>query len=94
MIASIEEHFPKEVKFTRPEGGMFLWVTLPQRLSALDLFELAVKENVAFVPGTPFFVDGGGTNNMRLNFSNSDEEKIQEGIKRLGRLINKTLVEK
>jgi len=94
MIAAIEEHFPKEVKITRPDGGMFLWVTLPEKLSALELFELAVKENVAFVPGTPFFVDGGGTNNMRLNFSNSDEEKIQEGIKRLGRLINKTLVEK
>jgi 2-aminoadipate transaminase len=77
-----------------PEGGMFLWVTLPMRLSALELFKLAVKENVAFVPGAPFFVDGGGTNNMRLNFSNSDEEKIQEGIKRLGRLINKILVEK
>ena len=94
MIAAIEKNFPNEVKFTRPEGGMFLWVTLPQRLSALELFEHAVKENVAFVPGTPFFVDGGGTNNMRLNFSNSDEKRIEEGIKRLGRLIKKILAEK
>ncbi len=94
MIASIEENFPAEVKFTRPEGGMFLWVTLPERLSALKLFEYAVKENVAFVPGTPFFVDGGGTNNMRLNFSNSDEQRIEEGIKRLGLIIRKLWVKK
>ena len=94
MIAAVEENFPAEVKFTKPEGGMFLWVTLPQRLPALELFNCAVKENVAFVPGTPFYVDGGGRNCMRLNFSNSDEERIEEGIKRLGRLINKILVEK
>ena len=94
MISVIERNFPGEVKFTRPEGGMFLWVTLPQRLSALELFELAVKENVAFVPGTPFFVDGGGTNNIRLNFSNSDEQRIEEGIKRLGLIIRKLWVKK
>ena len=87
MVAAIEESFPPEVRFTRPEGGMFLWVALPERLSALELFERAVKENVAFVPGMPFFVDGGGTNCMRLNFSNADEDKIEEGIKRLGRII-------
>ena len=91
MVSAIEKHFPAEVKFTRPEGGMFLWVTLPERLSALELFECAVKENVAFVPGTPFFVDGGGANRMRLNFSNAEEERIEEGIKRLGRII-KTLL--
>jgi 2-aminoadipate transaminase len=89
MIAAIEEYFPAEVRFTRPEGGMFLWVTLPEPLSALELFEHAVKENVAFVPGTPFFVDGGGAHCMRLNFSNADEDTIEEGIKRLGRIIKK-----
>ena len=87
MVTAIEKYFPPEVKFTRPEGGMFLWVTLPEKLSALDLFEQAVKKNVAFVPGTPFFVDGGGTNNIRLNFSNSDEETIEDGIKRLGQIL-------
>ncbi|MFC1637001.1 PLP-dependent aminotransferase family protein [Planctomycetota bacterium] len=87
MVAAIEKYFPAEVRLTRPEGGMFLWVTLPERLSALELFEHAVKENVAFVPGTPFFVDGGGANCMRLNFSNADEDRIEEGIKRLGRII-------
>ena len=91
MVAAIEEYFPAEVRFTRPEGGMFLWVTLPEQLSALELFEHAVKENVAFVPGTPFFVNGGGTHCLRLNFSNADEDKIEEGIKRLGRIIKDRL---
>ena len=80
MIAAIEKYFPSEVEFTRPDGGMFLWATLPEHLSALKLFENTVKENVVFVPGTPFYVDGGGTNNMRLNFSNADENVIEEGI--------------
>jgi 2-aminoadipate transaminase len=72
---------------------MFLWVTLPENLSSLDLFERAQKENVAFVPGKAFYVDGGGNNTLRLNFSNSDEEKIQEGIKRLAKVIKKLLIE-
>ncbi|OHB80192.1 MAG: aspartate aminotransferase [Planctomycetes bacterium RBG_16_55_9] len=91
MVAAIEECFPAEVRFTRPEGGMFLWVTLPERLSALKLFEHAIRENVAFVPGSPFFVDGGGVNCMRLNFSNADQDKIEEGIRRLGRIMKDLL---
>lgn len=91
MVAAIEENFPQEVHCTRPEGGMFLWVTLPEQLSALELFNRAVEEKVAFVPGTPFFVDGGGKNNMRLNFSNSDEDKINEGIRRLGKIMKNLL---
>lgn len=87
MVAAIEDHFPAAVDFTRPEGGMFIWATLPATLSAMDLFERAVEQKVAFVPGTPFFVDGGGEHNMRLNFSNADEETIKEGIARLGRII-------
>lgn len=93
MISMIENFFPEEIKFTRPDGGMFLWVTLPEKLSALNLFELAKKENVAFVPGKAFYVDGGGNNTLRLNFSNSDEEKIEEGIKRLAKVIKKLLME-
>ncbi len=91
MVAAIEANFPQDVNFTRPEGGMFLWVTLPERLSALELFDLAIEEKVAFVPGTPFFVDGGGKNNMRLNFSNSDEDRINEGIRRLGKIMKSLL---
>jgi 2-aminoadipate transaminase len=93
MIAAIEENFPAEVHFTKPEGGMFLWVTLPERLSALELFEHAVGEKVAFVPGTPFFVDGGGQHNIRLNFSNANEDKIEKGIRRLGRIMRNLLAD-
>ena len=91
MLTAIETHFPAEMSFTRPEGGMFVWATLPERLLALELFEHAAQEKVVFVPGTPFFVDGGGTHNMRLNFSNADEAKIEEGIARLGQIITKLL---
>jgi len=87
MITMIKKHFPPEVSFTQPEGGMFLWVTLPVGCSSLELFDLAVKEKVIFVPGEPFYIDGGGTNTMRLNFSNADEEVIEKGIIRLGRCI-------
>ena len=84
MISKIREFFPPEVGFTSPDGGMFLWVTLPEGYSSLELFKLAIQSKVAFVPGAPFYVDGGGLNTMRLNFSNADEQDIEEGIKRLG----------
>ena len=87
MVSMISEHFPEEIEFTKPEGGMFLWITLPDKISSLDLFEHAIKENVAFVPGNPFYVNGGGNNTLRLNFSNSDEEQIEIGIKRLANII-------
>jgi 2-aminoadipate transaminase len=87
MVAAMEETFPESVSFTRPEGGMFLWVTLPEGTSSLDLFNLAIKEKVAFVPGQAFFADGGGSNTMRLNFSNSDNDRILEGITRLAKVI-------
>lgn len=93
MVSMIEKHFPDEVEFTKPEGGMFLWVTLPENLSSLRLFDLAKKENVAFVPGNAFYVDGGGNNTLRLNFSNSDEERIEKGIKLLAGAIKKLLME-
>ncbi|MCJ7499191.1 PLP-dependent aminotransferase family protein [bacterium] len=89
MITMIRRYFPPEVSFTQPEGGMFLWVTLPDGWSSAELFELAINEKVAFVPGAPFYVDGGGLNTMRLNFSNADEADIEEGIMRLGRCIEK-----
>jgi 2-aminoadipate transaminase len=93
MVSMIEKHFPEEIKCTKPEGGMFLWVTLPDNLSSLHLFKLAAEENVAFVPGKAFYVDGGGKNTLRLNFSNSDEEKIEDGIKRLAKVIKRILME-
>jgi 2-aminoadipate transaminase len=83
---------PDGVSWTRPEGGLFLWVTLPQKLNTTELLSEAVKEKVAFVPGTSFFAGGGGYNTMRLNFSCCKPDVINEGISRLGKLFKKTLL--
>jgi 2-aminoadipate transaminase len=91
MIGAIRDFFPAEVQFTNPEGGMFLWVTLPEGMSSMRLFEAAIKKKVAFVPGTPFYVDRKDSNTLRLNFSCSDEPTIVEGIKRLGQSITELL---
>ncbi|MFV0348116.1 MAG: PLP-dependent aminotransferase family protein [Halodesulfovibrio sp.] len=90
MVASIREHFPEEVATTDPEGGMFLWCTLPAKVSAEEVFKEAIKNNVAFVPGKPFYVDGTD-NTFRLNFSNASPEKIEEGIARLGKCLRHCL---
>ncbi len=87
MIGAIREFFPAGVEYTNPEGGMFLWVTLPEGMSSMALFEAAIRRQVAFVPGTPFYVDRKDTNTLRLNFSCSDEPTIVEGIRRLGQSI-------
>ncbi len=84
MVDALERHMPEEVRFTRPEGGMFCWAEMPEGASAMDLLERAVERKVAFVPGRAFYTDGTGGNTMRLNFSNSDEERIEEGMARLG----------
>ncbi len=89
MLQSIEKYFPHNVKTTRPEGGMFLWVTLPENVSAMELFDLAVKERVVFVPGSPFYINSNGENSFRLNFSCTDKETTETGIKRLGTAIRK-----
>lgn len=83
-----------EVTCTRPEGGMFLWAELPRGLAALDLFDLAVKDKVVFVPGDPFYVRGQRHNTLRLNFSCADEATIETGIERLGRAIGKLIKER
>lgn len=73
---------------------MFLWATLPEGLSSLELFDLASKDNVAFVPGDPFYVNEKGTNTLRLNYTNSDEATIEEGIKRLSKAIKELMANK
>ncbi len=93
MIRMMEKYFPPEVEYTQPEGGMFLWVTLPHGTSSMELFDMALEENVAFVPGQAFYADGSGENTLRLNFTNSDEKSIEKGIKRLGIAIEKLLSE-
>ena len=88
MIMAIKKYFPKEVKFTQPDGGMFLWVSLPDNISSMKLFEIAIKKKVAFVPGHPFYIGKDETNTLRLNFSNVDEKTIDIGIRRLGEALN------
>jgi 2-aminoadipate transaminase len=87
MVKAIEAHFPDGVQCTKPEGGMFLWVTLPEGVSSLELFDLAIREKVAFVPGKAFYADGSGDNTLRLNYTNSCPEAIDVGIERLGNAI-------
>ena len=90
MLAALEKAFPDPslgVPWTRPQGGLFLWATVPEWLDTAELLKEAVKEKVAFVPGAPFFPCGGGTNTMRLNFSHATDEQIEEGIARLGRAV-------
>lgn len=83
MLKALEEYFPPEVTWTHPHGGLFLWITLPEGMDCKALFEAALQENVAFVPGDSFFAISNGRRNMRLNFSNAQPEKIREGIRRL-----------
>jgi 2-aminoadipate transaminase len=87
MIRVLEEKFPKTVSYTRPLGGMFIWVTLPPGCVSMEVFEQALQKNVAVLPGMPFYVDGGGTDTMRLNFSNATDDTIITGMGRLSRVI-------
>jgi 2-aminoadipate transaminase len=91
MLAALEEHFPPEASWTKPEGGLFIWVTLPRYLDTTKMLPLAILQKVAFVPGTAFFSDGSGKQHMRLNFSYSTEDQIAEGIKRLGKVIKREM---
>jgi 2-aminoadipate transaminase len=91
MQDSMQRHFPREVTYTRPEGGMFLWAELPRNMAAMDLFELAVEDKVVFVPGDPFYVRGARHNTLRLNFSCSDVDTIEVGIGRLGKAIQRLM---
>ncbi len=91
MIKTMEEEFPEGVSFTYPEGGLFTWVVLPEYMNARELALKALEQNVAYVPGGSFFPNGGNENTMRLNYSNMDEERIIEGIKRLGKVIKESI---
>ena len=91
LTDAMAEFFPAEVSFTKPEGGMFLWATLPEGVSTMELFPKALERNVAFVPGDPFYPEPGARSTMRLNFTNADEETIRSGIKRLAEVIEAEL---
>ena len=83
MLGAFEQYMPEGVTWTRPEGGLFLFLNLPEGYDAEELFQIAIEKNVAFVLGTVFFVNGKGKNTMRINFSYMSEEKNIEGVKRL-----------
>ncbi len=92
MLDSLEEHMPENVTWTHPEGGLFLWVTLPKNLDSTEMLPKTIEENVAYVPGEFFHPDGSGKNTIRLNFSFCSPDKINEGIARLGKAFKKKLV--
>lgn len=87
MLNAMKKYFPANIKYTNPNGGLFTWVELDERINAADLLVAALEKKVAFVPGAPFFANGGHKNFLRLNYSNMSEDKIEEGIKRLGQVI-------
>jgi 2-aminoadipate transaminase len=89
MLSSLARHFPYGARWTRPQGGLFLWATLPKGLDTTSLLEDAIREKVAFVPGAAFYPCGGGEETMRLNFSYAPPDVIEEGITRLARVIER-----
>jgi 2-aminoadipate transaminase len=95
MLDALARYFPPEVTWTRPKGGLFLWVTLPEGADAQELFETAVRENVAFVPGDCFYAPNGhgdeGRRRLRLNFSSPSPDQIREGIRRLSVAVKRQL---
>jgi 2-aminoadipate transaminase len=91
MLEAMEEHFPEGVAWTRPQGGLFLWVRCPPAVDTEKLLKRALEVKVAFVPGFAFYPDGGGRNAMRLNFSCMPPDKIRVGIERLGNAIREEI---
>jgi 2-aminoadipate transaminase len=87
MLDALSEHFPAEASWTHPQGGLFIWATLPAYIDTTDLLARALDEKVAFVPGAAAYTDGRGGSSMRLNFSGVSEELIREGIRRIGKTI-------
>lgn len=93
MIQAMDRYMPDGIQHTHPQGGMFLWASLPEGRVAMDLFKLAIQDKVAFVPGDPFYVDGRVANTMRLSFTTVDEATIDEGIKRLARAVDQLMAQ-
>ena len=91
MCESMKKYFPAECKFTYPQGGLFTWVTLPEGMDAKELMPKCLAKDVAYVPGGIFYPNGGNGNHFRLNYSNMPEDRIVEGIKRLGEVLKEEL---
>jgi 2-aminoadipate transaminase len=91
MLDALQKYMPKGVTWTKPEGGLFLWVRLPKKMSANDLFIKAIDNKVAYVIGSAFHCNGKGQNTMRLNFSYASDAQIDEGIKRLAKMVKENM---
>ena len=87
MLDTMKQEFPAEVTFTYPKGGLFTWVELPEHMDAREVLKECVERNVAYIPGGAFYPQGSHENTCRLNFSNMSEDKIVEGIKRMGEVL-------
>jgi 2-aminoadipate transaminase len=87
MLDALAEHFPAEARWTHPEGGLFVWATLPEYIDTTDLLARALQESVAFVPGRAAYLDGRGGSSLRLNFSGVGEDDIREGVRRIGKVV-------
>jgi 2-aminoadipate transaminase len=87
MLEALSEHFPAEATWTRPQGGLFIWATLPDYIDTTDLLARALREKVAFVPGRAAYLDGRGGSSMRLNFSGVGDDEIREGVRRIGKVV-------
>jgi 2-aminoadipate transaminase len=91
MLDALAEHLPPEASWTRPQGGLFIWATLPEYLDTTDLLARALSRNVAFVPGRAAYADGRGASSLRLNFSGVGEDDIREGVRRIGAVIREQI---
>ena len=91
MLDALAEHFPREASWTRPQGGLFIWATLPEYIDTTDLLAAALSHNVAFVPGRAAYLDGRGGSSMRLNFSGVSEDNIRDGVRRIGEVVREQL---
>jgi hypothetical protein len=87
MLAMLEQHFPPEARWTRPQGGLFLWVTLPSSIDTAELLPRAIDNKVAYVPGTAFYPGSKVSSSFRFNFSNARPEQIEDGMRRLGEVV-------
>lgn len=94
MVSNLEKYMPEGITWTKPDGGLFLLITLPEGYDSKELFDIAIKQNVAFVIGEAFFCDGTGKNTLRVNFSFMDDAGIEEGIKRLSVAVKELLAKK
>ena len=94
MLETMKEEFPEGVEYTYPEGGLFIWVELPKHLDSRIIMKDCLANNVAYVPGGSFFPNGGTENCFRLNYSNMSNDRIVEGIKRIGLVLRKYMAVK